>query len=81
LDSKASAKNRNSGRTKVTKVGTHRRAKVTLYIRQDQIEAIEEIQLNERKRTGKKPDKQDLIQEAVDMLIKAHGLTKKSLAP
>jgi hypothetical protein len=73
LDSKGSAKKGNSRRTKVTKVGTHRKVKATIYMRQDQIEAIEEIQLNERKKTGKKPDKQDLIQEAVDMLIKARG--------
>ncbi|HMW01698.1 MAG TPA: hypothetical protein PKE58_16285 [Acidobacteriota bacterium] len=44
-------------------------AKVTLYIRSDQVTAIEEIQLAERKRSGKKPDKSDLIQEAIDMLV------------
>ncbi len=44
-------------------------AKVTLYIRSDQVTAIEEIQLAERKRSGKKPDKSDLIQEAIDLLV------------
>jgi hypothetical protein len=44
-------------------------AKVTLYIRPDQVTAVEDIQLNERKRTGKKPDKSDLIQEALDLLV------------
>ena len=43
--------------------------KVTLYIRSDQVTAIEEIQLAERKRSGKKPDKSDLIQEAIDLLV------------
>ena len=45
-----------------------RNAKVTLYLRPDQIETIEEIQLAERKRTGLRPDKSKLIQEAVDLL-------------
>ena len=44
-------------------------AKVTLYIRSDQVTAIEEIQLAERKRSGKKPDKSDLIQKAIDLLV------------
>jgi hypothetical protein len=44
-------------------------AKVTMYVRAEQIEAVEEIQFNERKRTGKKPDKSDLFQEALDLLI------------
>ena len=44
-------------------------AKVTMYVRAEQIEAVEEIQFNERKRTGKKPDKSDLYQEALDLLI------------
>jgi len=48
-------------------------AKVTLYIRPDQVMAIEDIQLAERKRTGKKPDKSDLIQEGLDLLIKKYG--------
>lgn len=44
-------------------------AKVTMYVRAEQIEAVEDIQFNERKRTGKKPDKSDLFQEALDLLI------------
>lgn len=47
-------------------------AKVTLYIRPDQVVAIEDIQLAERKSTGKRPDKSDLIQEALDLLIKKY---------
>ncbi len=47
-------------------------AKVTLYVRPDQVTAIEDIQLRMRKRTGKKPDKSDLIQEALDLLIEKH---------
>lgn len=47
-------------------------AKVTLYIRPDQVLAIEAIQLDERQKTGKKPDKSDLIQEALDLLIEKY---------
>ncbi len=47
-------------------------AKVTWYVRHDQVESVEEIQIAERKRTGKKPDKSDLIQEALDMLIRKY---------
>ena len=47
-------------------------AKVTLYVRPDQVESIEDIQHAERKRTGKKPDKSDLIQEALDLLIEKY---------
>ena len=44
-------------------------AKVTLYLRPDQVIAIESIQLQERKRTGIRPDKSDLVQEAIDLLV------------
>ena len=44
-------------------------AKVTIYVRPEQVTAIEEIQLAERKRTGKRRDKSDLVQEALDLLI------------
>lgn len=44
-------------------------AKVTMYVRTEQLLAVEEIQLNERKRTGKRLDKSDLYQEALDLLI------------
>lgn len=47
-------------------------AKVTMYVRAEQIEAVEEIQFKERKRTGKKPDKSDLFQEALDLLIEKY---------
>jgi len=43
--------------------------KVTLYVRPDQIIGIETIQLQERKRTGIRPDKSALVQEALDLLI------------
>lgn len=46
--------------------------KITLYIRPDQVTTIEEIQLSERKRTGQKPDKSDLIQEAIDLLVEKY---------
>lgn len=44
-------------------------SKVTIYIRPEQVIAIESIQLAQRQSTGKKPDKSDLLQEAVDLLI------------
>jgi hypothetical protein len=47
--------------------------KVTLYVRPDQVLRIEEIQLQERRRTGKRPDKSDLVQEALDLLIERYG--------
>ncbi len=44
-------------------------AKVTLYIRPEQVLAIEKIQLAERERTGQRKDKSVLIQEAIDLLV------------
>ena len=44
-------------------------AKVTIYIRPEQVVAIESIQLAQRQQTGQKPDKSALLQEAVDLLI------------
>ena len=43
--------------------------KVTLYIRPEQVIALEQIQLAQRQRTGKKPKKSELVQEALDLLI------------
>ncbi len=51
-------------------------AKVTLYVRPDQVESVEDIQHAERKRTGKKPDKSDLYQEALDLLIEKYKTDK-----
>lgn len=50
-------------------------AKVTLYIRADQVVAIEDIQLTVRKDTGKRPDKSALVQEALDLLIQKYSKT------
>jgi hypothetical protein len=52
--------------------------KVTLYVRPDQVMKIEEIQLAERRRTGKRPDKSDLVQEALDLLIQKYSNTSSS---
>jgi hypothetical protein len=49
--------------------------KVTLYVRPDQVLSIEEIQLEQRRRTGKRPDKSDLVQEALDLLIQKYSKT------
>jgi hypothetical protein len=50
--------------------------KVTLYVRPDQVMSLEEIQLQQRRRTGKKPDKSDLVQEALDLLIQKYSKTE-----
>ena len=50
-------------------------AKVTLYVRPDQVTGLEEIQLDERRRTGAKPDKSDLVQEALDLLMRKYSKT------
>ena len=47
-------------------------SKVTLYVRPDQIIAIEAIQLSERRRTGQRRDKSSLVQEALDLLVKKY---------
>jgi hypothetical protein len=44
-------------------------AKVTLYVRPDQVIAVEAIQLQQRMRTGSRLDKSALVQEALDLLI------------
>ncbi len=49
-------------------------AKVTIYIRPDQILAVESIQLAERKRTGKRRDKSELYQEAIDLLAQKYAV-------
>ncbi len=56
--------------------GKPKLAKVTLYIRPDQVMRVEEIQLAERRRTGKRPDKSDLVQEALDLLIQKYSKTE-----
>jgi len=50
--------------------------KMTVYVRPDQVIALEEIQLSERKRTGKRKDKSELVQEAFDLLIERHRSTQ-----
>jgi hypothetical protein len=50
--------------------------KVTLYVRPEQVMQLEEIQLQERRRTGKRPDKSDLVQEALDLLIQKYSKTE-----
>jgi hypothetical protein len=47
-------------------------AKVTLYVRPDQVLAIEAIQLEQRRRTGSRLDKSTLVQEALDLLVRKY---------
>ena len=51
------------------------RAKVTVYIRPDQVVAIENLQLVIRKETGERPDKSALMQQAIDLLVERHSKT------
>jgi hypothetical protein len=50
--------------------------KVTLYVRPEQVLHIEEIQLQQRRKTGNRPDKSDLVQEALDLLIQKYSKTE-----
>lgn len=45
---------------------------MTISVRRDQLLALEEVQLHVRRRTGERITKQDLIQEALDLLIKEY---------
>ena len=47
-------------------------SKVTVYIRPEQVVAVEAIQLAERQRSGVKPDKSALMQEALDLLVEKY---------
>jgi len=46
--------------------------KITIFIRNDQMVELEQIQVDERRRTGVKPDKYRLAQEAYDLLIQKY---------
>lgn len=46
--------------------------KTTIFIRNDQMIELEQIQVDERRRTGIKPDKYLLAQEAYDLLIQKY---------
>ncbi len=48
--------------------------KATFYIRSDQVTTLEEIQLINRKETGVKTDKSELIRNAIDLLATNHGI-------
>jgi hypothetical protein len=55
--------------------GSPKLQKVTFYVRPEQILKLEEIQLQERRRTGRRRDKSDLVQEALDLLIQRYKQT------
>jgi hypothetical protein len=48
--------------------------KATFYIRLDQVTTLEEIQLINRKETGVKTDKSELIRNAIDLLAGNHRI-------
>jgi len=50
--------------------------KVTLYIRPDQVKMIERIQFQEWERTGKRPEKSTLVQEALDLLAGKYDIQR-----
>jgi hypothetical protein len=48
--------------------GTPKRVKVTVYLNPDDVVAIDEMQIAEFKKTGRKPEKSELVSRAVQML-------------
>lgn len=50
--------------------------KATYYIRPEQVIALESIQLEERQKTGKRKDKSELVQEALDLLFAKYHIKK-----
>lgn len=50
--------------------------KVTLYVRPDQVKMVERVQFQEWERTGKRPEKSTLVQEALDLLAARYGVPK-----
>jgi hypothetical protein len=50
--------------------------KATYYIRPEQVLALESIQLAERQQSGKRRDKSELVQEALDLLIFKYSNSK-----
>ena len=66
---KPKSKNSISRSSKRKPLATTELSKVTLYVRPEQVVEVESIQLAERKRTGLRPDKSSLVQEALDLLI------------
>lgn len=52
--------------------------KITLYVRPEQVVKLEEIQLQERRRTGRRRDKSELVQEALDLLFQHYDARTRS---
>ena len=48
--------------------------KATYYIRPEQVVSLESIQLQERQKTGKRKDKSELVQEALDLLFAKYNV-------
>lgn len=55
---------------------THTMIKLTVMVPQYIQWGLDEIQLNESRRTGKKPEKYTLAKEAFDLLFKQYGITE-----
>lgn len=51
------------------------KAKRTYYLPTDSIVLLDEIQLNEFKKTGKKPDLSELVAESIHLLAQSRQLT------
>ena len=47
---------------------TPKRVKVTVYLNPEDVIAVDELQIAEFKRTGKKPEKSELVSRAIQML-------------
>lgn len=49
------------------------RVKVTVYLQPDDVVAIDELQIAEFKKTGKKPEKSELVSRAIQLLKQSDG--------
>ena len=49
-------------------VPASKRIKVTVYLQPDDVVAVDELQIAEFKRTGKKPEKSEIVSRAIQML-------------
>ncbi len=54
-------------------VETPKRIKVTVYLNPDDVVAVDELQIAEFKKTGKKPEKSEIVSRAIQLLKQSDG--------
>ena len=54
-------------------VETPKRIKVTVYLNPDDVVAVDELQIAEFKKTGKKPEKSEIVSRAIQLLKHSDG--------